>query len=152
MPPWMAGWSVFTRPSMISGNPVTSDTCVTGMPASAKNLNVPPVEMSWTPRSTNPRANGSRFHLLETDTSARRTFTASPLSPDDLRDPIVVHLHQARTRRGRTDLSQREQLDHAREHPVLQRVDARRQSGRRVVIVDRQWLLLDERTRVHARV
>jgi hypothetical protein len=33
MPPWMAGWSVLTRPSIISGMPVTSDTLVTGKPS-----------------------------------------------------------------------------------------------------------------------
>ena len=34
MPPWTAGCSVFTRPSMISGKPVTAEMPVTGTPAS----------------------------------------------------------------------------------------------------------------------
>ena len=36
MPPWIAGCSVLTRPSIISGKPVTSDTLTTGSPASAR--------------------------------------------------------------------------------------------------------------------
>ena len=38
MPPWIAGCSVLTRPSIISGKPVTSETLVTGSPASASAL------------------------------------------------------------------------------------------------------------------
>ena len=51
MPPWIAGCSVLTRPSIISGNPVTSETLTTGSPASASALAVPPVEMSSTPQA-----------------------------------------------------------------------------------------------------
>ncbi len=36
MPPWIAGCSVFTRPSRISGKPVTSDTGTPGMPLIAQ--------------------------------------------------------------------------------------------------------------------
>jgi hypothetical protein len=36
-PPWMRGCRVFTRPSSISGKPVTSATSVTGRPASASS-------------------------------------------------------------------------------------------------------------------
>ena len=50
-PPWTAGCSVFTRPSIISGKPVRSVTSRTGRPASASALRVPPVETSSTPRS-----------------------------------------------------------------------------------------------------
>ena len=38
MPPWMCGCSVLTRPSSISGKPVTSDTSRTVRPASVKRL------------------------------------------------------------------------------------------------------------------
>src|SRR6516162_2563650 len=34
-PPWILGCSVFTRPSIISGKPVTSETSSTATPASA---------------------------------------------------------------------------------------------------------------------
>ena len=44
-PPWTAGWSVLTRPSIISGKPVTSDTSVTLSPAAISASRVPPVEM-----------------------------------------------------------------------------------------------------------
>src|SRR5665811_1733554 len=152
MPPWIAGCSVFTRPSMISGNPVTSDTGVTGIPTSLRNLNVPPVEMSSMPRSARPRANDSRFPLSDTDTSARRTFTAPPPSPGDLRRPIVVDPDPARSGFGRTDLPQREQLYDSREHPVLQRVETRTQAGGGVVAMNRERFLRYQRTGVHAGV
>jgi len=43
-PAWMAGWSVFTRPSRHSGKPVTLDTSVTAMPVFLEVLGRPPVE------------------------------------------------------------------------------------------------------------
>jgi hypothetical protein len=48
-PPCMRGCRVLTRPSSISGKPVTSDTSVTGRPASASSLAVPPVDSRRTP-------------------------------------------------------------------------------------------------------
>ena len=48
-PPCTFGCSVFTRPSIISGKPVNSDTSRTGRPASAIALAVPPVETSSMP-------------------------------------------------------------------------------------------------------
>ena len=65
------GCMVFTRPSSISGKPVTSSTSVTGTPASLSSLAVPPVEMSCTPRSVSPFANVSRPLLLNTEMKAR---------------------------------------------------------------------------------
>ena len=46
MPPWTAGCSVLTRPSMISGKPVTSEMPVTGTPAFSSARAVPPVDTS----------------------------------------------------------------------------------------------------------
>ena len=43
-PPCTRGCRVLTRPSSISGKPVICATSVTGSPASASNLAVPPVE------------------------------------------------------------------------------------------------------------
>ena len=38
------GWSVLTRPSIISGKPVKSETSMTGRPASLRVFAVPPVD------------------------------------------------------------------------------------------------------------
>src|SRR3954462_12290159 len=63
MPPWISGCSVLTRPSIISGNPVMSDTLVTGSPASASARAVPPVDTSSKPRAIRPRPT-SRIPVL----------------------------------------------------------------------------------------
>ena len=70
------GCMVLTRPSSISGNPVTSSTRVTGMPESLSSLAVPPVEMTVTPMSVRPLANDSTPLLLNTEIRARWTFTS----------------------------------------------------------------------------
>src|ERR1035441_1178621 len=57
MPPAMVGCRVLTRPSSISGNPVTSLTSATGMPASRSRRAVPPVEISSAPMAARPEAN-----------------------------------------------------------------------------------------------
>ena len=49
IPPNIAGWRVLTRPSIISGKPVTSETFTTGSPAVAIAFAVPPVEINSTP-------------------------------------------------------------------------------------------------------
>ena len=49
MPPWTCGCSVFTRPSRISGKPVSSDTSTTASPASCSARAVPPVDRSSAP-------------------------------------------------------------------------------------------------------
>ena len=54
-PPCTAGCSVFTRPSSISGKPVTSATSRTARPASRSARAVPPVESSSQPRVARPR-------------------------------------------------------------------------------------------------
>ena len=48
------GCSVFTRPSSISGKPVTSATSTTGTPDSRSSFAVPPVERISTPRAARP--------------------------------------------------------------------------------------------------
>ena len=72
-PPWTAGCSVFTRPSIISGNPVTSETSVTGTPAASRAARVPPVDRSTTPKAANASAKGTRPDLSDTEMSARAT-------------------------------------------------------------------------------
>ena len=69
------GCMVLTRPSSISGKPVTSSTSVTGMPESLRSRAVPPVEMTVTPMSVRALANDSTPLLLKTEISARLTFT-----------------------------------------------------------------------------
>ena len=71
MPAWMAGWSVLTRPSIISGNPVTSETPRTGNPAAESAEAVPPVDTSSTPRAASPRPRSARPVLSETLRIAR---------------------------------------------------------------------------------
>ena len=72
MPPCTFGCRVLTRPSIISGNPVTSE-----MPMTAKARRrpapcaVPPVETSSHPRPPRPRANGTRPVLSDTLSNAR---------------------------------------------------------------------------------
>src|SRR6187399_2217737 len=77
-PPWTLGWSVFTRPSMISGKPVRSETSRTVTPASARNRAVPPVERSSTPSASRTRAKASSPRLSETLSSARAIFFTLP--------------------------------------------------------------------------
>src|SRR5258707_56827 len=70
----MSGCSVFTRPSIISGNPVTSETLVTVSPAAVSVFAVPPVETSSKPRAARPRPSSTMPILSETLRSALRIF------------------------------------------------------------------------------
>src|SRR5690606_26320158 len=69
--------------SRISGEPVTSDTAVTGRPASRRCFAVPPVEISSMPSSARPRAKSTRPDLSDTESRARRV--GSIRSPGGLR-------------------------------------------------------------------
>ena len=69
-PPWIAGWTVLTRPSIISGAPVTSSTGMTGIPASASAREVPPLEMISHPKATSRWARLITPVLSYTDTNA----------------------------------------------------------------------------------
>ena len=71
IPPAMRGWIVFTRPSSISGNCVTSATSRTGMSASLKARDVPPVERISIEREARPRANSTIPVLSVTLSRAR---------------------------------------------------------------------------------
>ena len=63
-PAAMTGWIVFTRPSSISGKPVTSDTSRTGMPSFLSRAAVPPVEMSSIPSSCKTLGKGGNAGLI----------------------------------------------------------------------------------------
>ena len=69
-PPCTLGCSVFTRPSSISGNCVTSATSVTGRPASCSSLAVPPVDSRLKPSATSAAANSATPVLSETEINA----------------------------------------------------------------------------------
>ena len=64
------GCSVLTRPFMISGAPVWSDTLVTGKPALSSTLKVPPVDNKVWPESTRARANTGKSVLSDTESNA----------------------------------------------------------------------------------
>ena len=66
---WVARWG--------SGKPVISETSVTGIPAVAIALRVPPVEMISTPRAASAAAKSVRPVLSNTDSNARRSGTRS---------------------------------------------------------------------------
>src|SRR6185312_3777103 len=74
-PPCTFGCRVLTRPSMISGKPVSVETSVTGTPAWRNAPAVPPVETRATPSASSPCARSARPVLSETLSSARRTGT-----------------------------------------------------------------------------
>ena len=71
-PPCTRGCSVFTRPSIISGNPVNSETSITAKPAALSAAAVPPVETISTPRSLRAVAKETSPVLSDTERSARR--------------------------------------------------------------------------------
>src|SRR6188508_2026079 len=81
-PPWIAGCSVLTRPSSISGKPVCAATSVTSSPASARSRAVPPVESSFTPSDASSRARSSTPVLSETE--IRACMAGDPPSLDEL--------------------------------------------------------------------
>src|SRR5262245_26683194 len=92
--PCTLGCSVLTRPSIISGNPVTWDTSSTLTPEERRRLAVPPVERISTSSDARPRANSTTPVLSETEISARRTFIgASSLLPGTARGAAAPALH-----------------------------------------------------------
>src|ERR1044072_932130 len=76
IPPWTLGWSVFTRPSIISGKPVRPAPSRASSPASRKARAVPPVETSSTPCPASARPNSTSPVLSETERRARAIFTS----------------------------------------------------------------------------
>src|SRR5437870_2742955 len=78
MPAWIWGCRVLTRPSSISGTPVTSATVVTGTPARARKCAVLPVETIVTPIEARPSASSASPVLSLTEISALRTLTGPP--------------------------------------------------------------------------
>src|SRR5688572_8848040 len=72
--PCTFGCSVFTRPSMISGKPVTAETSVTARPALPIARAVPPVEISSKPSAASSRASSTMPVLSDAESNARRAF------------------------------------------------------------------------------
>src|SRR6185436_9696837 len=165
MPPWIFGCSVTTRWSRMGGTPVMSSTAVTGMPASAIALAVPPDETSCTPRCCSSRANSTTPVLSYTESRARlilvRVMPSSVLYEQlsehfgidpsfDFLDPLVEGLDRVvgedgdrllRQDRTLVDLQARQvhgaagDLD-ARGERVVDRVPALERGERRRVGVD----------------
>src|SRR4051812_13603568 len=105
-PPWILGGSVFTRPSIISGKPVTSATSVTGSLFSRRNFAVPPVLINSMPNSwCSARAKSSRPVLSETDNSARRTGTRSDISGARVKARAAIAIGASSQPEARMDLS-----------------------------------------------
>src|SRR6185312_15770203 len=71
-PPCTLGCSVLTRPSMISGKPVSSLISRTGMPESRSAFALPPVETISMPSACRAPPMSARPVLSETLSSARR--------------------------------------------------------------------------------
>src|SRR6266566_1294080 len=71
-PPWILGCRVLTRPSIISGKPVSSDTSRTLRPASASARAVPPVETNSMLKPSSRRANSISPVLSDTEMRARK--------------------------------------------------------------------------------
>src|SRR5207248_962303 len=89
--------SVLTRPSSISGNPVTWATSVTGSPASCRARADPPVEISATPCDTSPRANVASPVLSLTEIRARRIGRGASVITAD---PVEANGARCRTTHG----------------------------------------------------
>src|SRR5690348_13519922 len=109
IPPVILGCMVLTRPSSISGKPVTSATSRTGTPESRMSLAVPPVEITSTPNSSvKARAKDTMFVLSVTLSSARvmmgmnySVYYRGGLSPLQLTEyglASLVHLEFGKSR------------------------------------------------------
>src|SRR4051812_37485575 len=98
MPPWTFGWSVFTRPSIISGKPVKSATSVTTTPFSLSSCAVPPVERISMPSGSSALASSTTPVLSET--LMRALWTLMPLIQavllELLAQGVAVHPEQFR--------------------------------------------------------
>src|SRR3954470_19320076 len=75
-PAAILGLIVLTRPSSISGNPVSASIGRVSMPASARCLAVPPVDTISTPSERRQRAKSAMPVLSDTVISARFTRTS----------------------------------------------------------------------------
>src|SRR5438552_823721 len=124
-PPCTFGCSVLTRPSSISGKPVSAAISVTARPAPSSSLAVPPVESKVTPSAARPCASSTTPVLSETEISARmRGRSLGQLVVDELAPQRVAvdaeplgRLALVAFGLGHHDLEQRA-LDHAQDHLV----------------------------------
>mmetsp|Transcript_10156 Transcript_10156/g.17689 ORF Transcript_10156/g.17689 Transcript_10156/m.17689 type:complete len:214 (-) Transcript_10156:106-747(-) len=81
IPPCTAGCRVFTRPSNISGKPVTSSTLAQGTPICWIVVAVPPVLMISQPCDSSPFTSSSRLVLSDTEMSARLEASMTMRAP-----------------------------------------------------------------------
>src|SRR5439155_23813125 len=83
MPPCTLGCRVLTRPSSISGKPVSSEMSFTRMPESRSSFAVPPVEISSTPKPARLRAKSTNPVLSVTLRMARWILDIHGLDAED---------------------------------------------------------------------
>src|SRR4051812_44051222 len=154
----MRGFSVFTRPSRISGKPVYSSIARMSIPWSRSSRAVPPVETISTPSSARPRAKSTRPRLSDTVSSARRTWT-SPGRITAALPPLVVAisflLEEHAPSAGGIELHApaREHAHGLRQEAVLDLVDPFLNGGDvGRIAMEGEGLLGDDRARVDALV
>ena len=139
------GWSVLTRPSSISGEPVTAATSVTGRPASRSAA---PSRRSRRARTRGRRGRGPGRRgpvLSETDSSARRGDGTRASA----RSRSIVTW---RPSVGHGDRAGQQQRHRPGQQPVLDRLDPLVQGRLVVVREDRDRLLGHDRAAVERRV
>ncbi len=122
-PAWTRGCRVLTRPSSISGEPVTAATSVTGRPASRSVRAVPPVDTSSQPRATRPRPRSTQAGLVRhrQQRPARDRDARRRPGPGRCATWPSVDGHGAGRQEGHD----------ARQQPVLHGLDARPQASPR---------------------
>src|SRR4029077_6444054 len=108
MPPCTFGCSVFTRPPSISGQPVSSATSRTGVPASRNRRAVPPVEIISIPSAASSRANSATPVLSYTLISARSIAKRKPPEREGLASVCVRGKFRKRSGRKKDTASVRD--------------------------------------------
>ena len=135
-----AGCSVLTRPSSISGEPVTAATSVTGRPGVAERAAVPPVETSSKPQRDQPPAEVDQARLVR-DRQERSTRER-----DDA--PRPVPCPPGRRRPSTSTAPDGDERDRPWQEPVLDGMDPRREAGLVVAGEHRDGLLEEDRSAV----
>src|SRR3954452_8955601 len=144
------GLIVFTRPSGISGKPVTSSMARVSTPASAKCRAVPPVETISTPSSRRQRANSAMPVLSDTVISARltRTSPGAEISTSETVRTSLIDGHPTWIRGVHSHLPPGYQTHRSRQQLVLDLLDPLLHDGEGPRIRKLVGLLKDDRPAV----
>ena len=141
MPPWIRGWSVFTRPSSISGKPVTAATSVTGRPAVAQRPGGPAGRHELEPEDDETPGEVDQAALVADRQERPARHGHRGLGPVGIDDhPARAGLDAERPGQG--------QGDGPRQEPVLDRPDPGVEARLVVVGQDRDGLLGHDRAAV----